>query len=131
MCAGGTGTGANDRHSFLGRIKGTTCPFGPAIAHKETAFRAPLDVIPVPLRRGNATKPPSIRRWERGISPQELSAKPVELVSRCIRNSSREGDAVLDPLAGSGATIPPVACELLGRRGYRPWSSIPDTATSL
>jgi DNA modification methylase len=42
--------------------------------------------------------------------------KPVELVARCLRNSSRPGDRVLDPFAGSGTTI--VACETLGRRGY-------------
>jgi DNA modification methylase len=49
-------------------------------------------------------------------SPDHPTAKPVELISRCLRCSSREGERVLDPFAGSGATI--VACELGGRRGF-------------
>jgi DNA modification methylase len=34
--------------------------------------------------------------------------KPVELVERAIQNSSRVGDVVLDPFAGSGTTL--IAC---------------------
>ena len=41
--------------------------------------------------------------------------KPVDLVVRAIRNSSRSGDRVLDSFAGSGTTL--IACELTGRRG--------------
>jgi DNA modification methylase len=40
--------------------------------------------------------------------------KPVELVERAITNSSRNGDVVLDPFAGSGTTV--LACERTGRR---------------
>ena len=40
--------------------------------------------------------------------------KPVELVERAIRNSSRPGDLVLDPFGGSGSTL--IACEKSGRR---------------
>jgi len=39
--------------------------------------------------------------------------KPVELVEAQLRNSSRRGDTVLDPFAGSGSTL--IACERLGR----------------
>jgi DNA modification methylase len=39
--------------------------------------------------------------------------KPVELVERAIRNSSRPGDLVLDPFAGSGTTL--IAAEKSGR----------------
>jgi len=39
--------------------------------------------------------------------------KPVELVERAIRNSSRPGDSVLDPFAGSGTTL--IAAEKSGR----------------
>ena len=35
--------------------------------------------------------------------------KPVELVERAIENSSRKGDLVLDPFAGSGTTL--IACQ--------------------
>jgi DNA modification methylase len=34
--------------------------------------------------------------------------KPVELVERALQNSSRPGDIVLDPFAGSGTTL--IAC---------------------
>ena len=40
--------------------------------------------------------------------------KPVELVERAIRNSSRPGDLVLDPFAGSGPTL--IAAEKSGRQ---------------
>lgn len=40
--------------------------------------------------------------------------KPVELVERCIRNSSRPGDAVLDSFGGSGTTL--IAAHKSGRR---------------
>ena len=39
--------------------------------------------------------------------------KPVELVERAIRNSSRPGQVVLDPFAGSGTTL--IAVEKTGR----------------
>jgi DNA modification methylase len=41
--------------------------------------------------------------------------KPVELIERAIRNSSKARDVVLDPFAGSGSTL--VACEKTGRLG--------------
>jgi DNA modification methylase len=40
--------------------------------------------------------------------------KPVELVERAIRNSSRPGDVVLDAFGGSGTTL--IAAEKSGRR---------------
>lgn len=40
--------------------------------------------------------------------------KPVELVERAIRNSSKTRDLVLDPFGGSGTTL--IACEKSGRR---------------
>lgn len=40
--------------------------------------------------------------------------KPVELVERAIRNSSKTRDIVLDPFGGSGSTL--IACEKSGRR---------------
>jgi DNA modification methylase len=42
--------------------------------------------------------------------------KPVELVERAIRNSSRPGDVVLDPFGGSGTTL--IAAEKAGRRCF-------------
>jgi DNA modification methylase len=40
--------------------------------------------------------------------------KPVALVERAIRNSSRRGEVVLDAFAGSGSTL--IACEKSGRQ---------------
>ncbi|KVG09878.1 site-specific DNA-methyltransferase [Burkholderia thailandensis] len=40
--------------------------------------------------------------------------KPVELVERAVRNSSKRRDIVLDPFGGSGTTL--IACEKSGRR---------------
>jgi DNA modification methylase len=46
-------------------------------------------------------------------SPLHPTTKPVELVARMIRNSSRRGDLVFDPFCGSGTTI--LAGAQLGR----------------
>ena len=40
--------------------------------------------------------------------------KPVELVERAIRNSSKQGDTILDAFAGAGTTM--IACEKTGRQ---------------
>jgi len=47
-------------------------------------------------------------------SPDHPTSKPVELLQRLVSNSSRKGQTVLDPFAGSGPTL--IACEQLGRR---------------
>jgi DNA modification methylase len=47
-------------------------------------------------------------------SEEHPTMKPVELVERCVRNSSDRDVVVLDPFAGSGTTL--IACENLGRR---------------
>ena len=46
-----------------------------------------------------------ITSCKKGIHPSE---KPIEIIKRFIRVSSKEGDIVLDPFMGSGTT--PVAC---------------------
>ena len=46
-------------------------------------------------------------------SREHPTMKPPELVERCLRNSTRRGELVLDPFAGSGSTL--VACESSGR----------------
>jgi DNA modification methylase len=42
------------------------------------------------------------------------TTKPVELPQRAIMHSSKTGDLVLDPVAGSGSTL--IACQQTGRR---------------
>src|SRR5207249_5525025 len=49
-------------------------------------------------------------------SREHPTAKPVELITRCLHNSSRPGDVILDPFAGSGSTI--IAAHMLGRRAF-------------
>jgi DNA modification methylase len=49
-------------------------------------------------------------------SEDHPTMKPLDLVVACLRNSTRRGDAVLDPFCGSGTTL--VAAEHLGLRGY-------------
>ncbi|GAG25690.1 unnamed protein product, partial [marine sediment metagenome] len=62
------------------------------------------------------TRQPDIIDMRR-VPPTKLhhpTEKPVELIKWIIRNNSNEGDLILDPFAGSGATL--VACQELKRR---------------
>ena len=43
-----------------------------------------------------------------------LTEKPVELAVRAIKNSSLQGENVLDLFGGSGSTL--IACEQTGRK---------------
>ena len=42
--------------------------------------------------------------------------KPLKLLARLVKNSSRQGDLVLDTFGGSGSTL--ITCQQLGRRCY-------------
>ncbi len=46
-------------------------------------------------------------------SAEHPTMKPVKLIARLIKNSSRQGDKVLDVFGGSGTTL--IACEQLNR----------------
>jgi DNA modification methylase len=50
------------------------------------------------------------------ISGLHPTTKPLELIAKMIANSSRPGELVYDPFAGSGSTI--IAAHQLGRIGY-------------
>ena len=56
---------------------------------------------------GNANKEET---WGHGTQ------KPMECMSRPIRNNSKEGDSIYDPFGGSGTTL--IACEQLERNCY-------------
>jgi hypothetical protein len=60
-------------------------------------------------------------------SREHPTAKPVELVARCLANSSRRGDVVLDPFAGSGRHL---SRRRSSEGGAGPSRSTPGTATS-
>lgn len=47
-------------------------------------------------------------------SEEHPTMKPVELLEYLLRNSSREGDVVLDTFGGSGSTL--IACQIRGRK---------------
>lgn len=49
-------------------------------------------------------------------SEDHPTMKPIGLLARQIKNSSRKGEIVLDIFGGSGSTL--IACEQLGRRCY-------------
>ena len=51
--------------------------------------------------------------FETRIGMSHNTMKPVELVERAIRNSSKPGDVVLDPFGGSGTTL--IAAQKSGR----------------
>jgi DNA modification methylase len=56
--------------------------------------------------------------WEMKKEPRNdfhPTQKPVELPERAIRNSSKQGDEILDLFGGSGSTL--IACEKSGRHG--------------
>lgn len=55
-----------------------------------------------------------IREHRPGRSPEHPTMKPVRLIERCLSNSSRPGDVVLDPFAGSGSTL--IAAHHTGRK---------------
>ncbi|MGB4557637.1 MAG: site-specific DNA-methyltransferase [Burkholderiaceae bacterium] len=52
--------------------------------------------------------------FETRIGMSHNTMKPVELMERAVRNSSKTRDLVLDPFGGSGTTL--IACEKSGRR---------------
>ena len=52
--------------------------------------------------------------FETRIGMSHNTMKPVELVERAIRNSSRPGQLILDPFGGSGTTL--IAAEKAQRR---------------
>jgi DNA modification methylase len=49
-------------------------------------------------------------------STEHPTMKPVELIERCVKNSTIKGQLVLEPFSGSGTTL--IACEQLGRRCF-------------
>ena len=49
-------------------------------------------------------------------SAEHPTIKPVALVERAIRNSSRPGETVYDPFVGSGTTL--IAAEIAGRHAF-------------
>lgn len=62
-------------------------------------------------------KQTTVLKYDRPLkSAEHPTMKPIELCGYLIKNSSKEGDIVLDPFGGSGSTL--IAAEQLGRTCY-------------
>ena len=69
------------------------------------------------VRTYQEAQPTSILRVNRPqANPDHPTMKPSALIERLVRNSSRQGDVILDSFAGSGTTL--MVCEQLGRINY-------------
>lgn len=55
-----------------------------------------------------------IWKFEREKNYQHPTQKPIALLQKAIKNSSKRNDIVLDLFGGSGSTL--IACEQLKRR---------------
>ncbi|HEL0016837.1 TPA: site-specific DNA-methyltransferase [Streptococcus equi subsp. zooepidemicus] len=69
------------------------------------------------IRAYQEVQPTSILRIKRPQANQDHpTMKPLALIERLVRNSSRQGEVVLDSFAGSGTTL--MVCEQLNRINY-------------
>lgn len=71
------------------------------------------DLVAILDRLKDATKPTVLHFDRPTKSPEHPTMKPVAMVRQLIENSSRPGQAVLDPFGGSGSTL--IACEQAAR----------------
>lgn len=81
-----------------------------AVSKHRHAGQAGCDAIPARLRKGTVLRVPR----QTGRKVRHPSEKPVGLLVDLIESSSRVGETVLDPFAGSGSTG--VAAIVRGRR---------------
>ena len=111
-------------HKWYGDRKSTTI--------SEFMLEAPLtagraESLPAPARRPVVSDPRGETR-DRGTqttvarvpkpkkSEDHPTMKPVALIDKLLRNSTKKKDLVFDPFGGSGSTL--IACEKLGRTAY-------------
>lgn len=77
----------------------------------DTALVVKGDNLTVAIEQGSVITEPKPAR-----SSEHPTMKPVQLIERMIRNSTKVGDRVLDMFGGSGSTL--IACHKLKRIGY-------------
>lgn len=94
-----------------------TAPWGPAhepiwfmVGRHRHAGQAGKDAIPARIRKGTVLR--AARQTGRNV--RHPTEKPLDLLRELIESSSRTGETVLDPFAGSGSTG--VAAVLSGRK---------------
>lgn len=81
-------------------------PKGKRVRHLRVTPETPARII---------GEEPDSTLWDvaREHAPADPTQKPIELARRAVENSSRQGDVVLDPFAGSGTLL--MAAEATGR----------------
>ena len=57
-----------------------------------------------------------VREKKPSVNDLHPTMKPIKLLAKLLRNSTRENDAVLDLFGGSGSTL--MACQQLNRQCY-------------
>ncbi len=75
-----------------------------------------IDAVKKLICENGATPTTIIRENKPGRNAEHPTMKPVRLVARCIQNSSRNGETVLDLFGGSGSTL--IAAEQMQRKAY-------------
>lgn len=85
-------------------------PISFTVSKHRHAGKAGKEVLPTRMRKG------SILSYTRptGRNVRHPSEKPVPLIRELVESSSRQGETILDPFAGSGSTA--VAAILTGRK---------------
>lgn len=69
------------------------------------------------IKKYQENQPTSILKVKRPkVNQEHPTMKPLALLERLVRHSSRQGDIVLDSFAGSGSTL--MVCEQLNRINY-------------
>lgn len=68
------------------------------------------------LQQESETLTTVIRENKPKKNPDHPTMKPIRLCARCIQNSSRRGENVIDLFGGSGSTL--IACEQIDRVAY-------------
>ena len=64
-----------------------------------------------------ANAPQTVLREDKPTrSDEHPTMKPIKLIERLVKNSSKPGDVVLDLFGGSGTTL--VTCEQINRKCY-------------
>jgi DNA modification methylase len=61
-------------------------------------------------------KQTSVWEFDRENIDGHTTPKPIGFIAKALKNSSKEGEAVLDVFGGSGSTL--IACEQLNRKCY-------------
>ncbi|MFS1664708.1 site-specific DNA-methyltransferase, partial [Streptococcus sp. zg-JUN1979] len=86
------------------------------ILESDLESKSKADLIDI-IKHYQEQQPTSILRVNRPQrNADHPTMKPLALIERLVRNSSKQGELILDSFAGSGSTL--MVCEKLGRVNY-------------